>query len=279
MRKPIASDKFYIGDPDKLYEQVNSFLFNVTGTGVKVGIVPHAGYVYSGKCAGKVYSRFREEVDTVILLGPNHSGVGNEVSFSSQSFLIPFGRINIDLELEKKILKKAEEEKLDVGKNEKAHDYEHSLEVQLPFLQRVLGNVKIIPILLKEMSYENCLKFSKSVYSCVKKSNKKVKVIVSSDFTHYGEVYDFVLFKENIKENLYKLDEKAIDFILNFDSKSFYNYALKNTTICGVFAITVGVELAKLFNCENSERVCFYNSGDITGDYNNSVNYAGIIFK
>jgi len=279
MRKPIASDKFYIGDPVKLYEQVNSFLFNIRNEGVKVAVVPHAGYIYSGKCAGKVYSMFKGKADTIILLGPNHTGIGNKISFSFQSFLIPFGKIDVDLELGKEILKKAKEENLDASENEEANNYEHSLEVQLPFLKTILDKVKIAPIILKEISYEDCLKLSKVIYSSAKKLNRKIKVIISSDFTHYGEIYNFIPFKENIKENLYKLDKKAIDFILNLDSIHFYDYALANTTICGMFAITVGIELAKLFECKIAEKVCYFTSGELMKDYTTSVSYAGIVFK
>lgn len=279
MRRPIASNKFYPGDPVELHKQINNFLFNLRDEKIKVAIVPHAGYIYSGECAGKVYSRLKGKVDTVILLGPNHTGLGNKISFSFQSFLIPFGKMDIDLELGKKILRKAKEEKLDADENEKAHDYEHSLEVQLPFLHMILGEVKIVPIILKDMSYENCLKLSKIIYSAAENLNRKIKIIISSDFTHHGEAYDFVLFKENIKENLYRLDKKAIDFILNFDSKGFYDYALKNTTICGSFAITIGIELAKSSGCKKAEEICYLTSGDVTGDYSNSVGYTGIIFK
>lgn len=279
MRNPIASDQFYIGNPVKLYEQISNFLFNVRNENVKVAIAPHAGYIYSGKCAGKVYSTFKGDVDTVILLGPNHTGIGNKISLSFQNFLIPFGKIDIDIKIGKEILERAKQEKLDANENEEAHNYEHSLEVQLPFLYIVLKEIKIVPIILKDLSYDDCVKFSKVIYDAVKNSNKKIKILISSDFTHHGPSYGFILFKENIKENLYKLDKKAIDFILNFNSKEFYDYASKNTTICGFLAITVGLELAKLFDSKSVENVCYFTSGDITGDYKNSVGYAGIIFK
>ncbi len=283
MRRPIASDKFYVSDPVKLYEQVSSLLINAKKQDVKIAIAPHAGYDYSGKCAGEVYSRFElfliKDVETIILLGPNHSGIGPKVSLSHQSFLTPFGKAEIDLDLMKLIKRNSDLEEISVYENEEAHNNEHSLEVQLPFIQTVFGNdIKIVPMIFKDMSYEECLIFSKILFNAIVESGRKVRIIVSSDFTHHGYFYDFVKFKENVREELFNLDMKSINFILNFDSLAFYEYAVKETTICGIFAITIGIELAKLFSCAHSEKVSYYNSGDVSKDYENSVNYAGIIF-
>ena len=282
MRKPIASDSFYSSDPSELFSQVKSFLLEVNKEDAEIIISPHAGYIYSGRCAGEVYSRFdkKEKIDTIILLGPNHSGVGENISISFQSFLTPFGKVDNDNELGRLILNNAKEEGLDIDENQNAHNSEHSLEVQLPFVQTVYGNeVGIVPLIFRKMSHEGGIKFAEVIYRSVKNLERKVKIVLSSDFSHYGDFYGFIPFTDNIKENLYNLDMKAVDFILNLDSYNFYNYAIKKTTICGIYAIIVGIELAKLFNFNSVEKVCFYNSGDVTRDYSNSVDYVGIIFK
>jgi len=281
MRKPIASDSFYPSSPMELYEQVRKFFVSSKKEDVEIAIAPHAGYAYSGKCAGEVYSRFKtkEKVDTIILLGPNHSGIGPKIGLSFQNFLTPFGKIENDLDFGKLILRKSEEENLDVGENEDAHNKEHSLEVQLPFLQTVFGKeIKITPIILKDFTYEECMIFAKIIYFSIKSLNQKIKIIISSDFSHYGKLYGFIPFENDVREKLYNLDDKAVKFILDLDSEKFYEYALSDTTICGTFAITIGIELAKLLNAVNVEKVCFYNSGNITGDYENCVNYIGVVF-
>jgi len=276
MRNPIAADRFYSGNPVDLQRQIEGMLIDAEKEDIKVAIVPHAGYEYSGKCAGEVYSRIDSNAETIILLGPNHTGFGNDISLSLQGFLTPLGKVESDLELAKLILEKGDGF---IFENEDAHNPEHSLEVQLPFLQYILGNFKIVPILLKNLSYDSCVRLAKILFDSIQKTGRNVKVIISSDFSHYGEVYGFVPFKEDIRNKLYELGEKVINFILDFDSEGFYEFAIKNTTVCGIFSITVGIELAKLFGCKKAEKVCFYTSGDITGDYDISVNYAGIVFK
>ncbi|MBU3907317.1 MAG: AmmeMemoRadiSam system protein B [Nanoarchaeota archaeon] len=280
MRKPIAADSFYAGDPLELSKQVMDFIIDVKGKGdVKIAIAPHAGYIYSGKCAGEVYSRIKWKPETVILIGPNHSGIGPSIAVSLQSFLTPLGKLEADLELVRMIIGNAKDD-LDINENEGAHQFEHSLEVQLPFLQTVIkSEIKIVPIILKEMPYESCAKLAEIIFYSIKNLKRKVLVIVSSDFTHYGNTYGFAPFVKNVREELYKIDEKAIDFILQLNSRDFYDYARKNTTICGFLAITAGIELAKLMQCKEAEKVCFYTSGDVTKDYENSVNYAGIVFR
>lgn len=283
MRNPIASDRLYPGNPMELYEMINKYFVKLNKKDVKIAIVPHSGYIYSGKCLGRVYSHFDlekiKDVETVILLGPNHTKIGNKISFSEQSFLTPFGKVEVDLDLIKQIKNSALEINLSVEENEEAHNKEHSLEVQLPFMQQVFNkNLKIVPIIFKSMDYEECVFFAKVLFDCISNSGKKVLVIVSSDFTHHGKSYNFEKFKENFREKLYDVDKKSVDFILDFNSKGFYDYAVSETTICGVFSITIAIELSKLFDLKNSENVSYYNSGDITGDYENSVNYAGVVF-
>lgn len=279
MRKPIASDRFYSGNPEKLQNQINNSLFNIRNENVQIAIAPHASYLHCKKCLGEIYSTLKEEIDTIIILAPDHSNIGKKISLTEQNFLTPLGKTQIDLKLEKEILKNAKENSLIIEENETAHQQEHSIEVQLPYIQTIFKNTKIVPILLENLNYKECINFAKIIYYSIKKLNKKTKIIISSDFTHYGEFYNFTPFKENIRENLHNLDKKAIDFILKFNSENFYNYAKNNTNICGIYSITTGIELAKLFSCNNAKKISYYTSGDFSKDYSISVNYAGIIFK
>jgi MEMO1 family protein len=277
MRKPIASDRFYKGDHEELKEQVESFLSNKKKSNAKIAIVPHAGYIYGGKCMGETYSKLYGDCNTIILIGPNHANKDPTVNLSLQSFLTPLGKINIDLDIATHILSQAKIFGLSAEENEHAHEAEHSIEVQLPFIQTLLPNTKIVPILIGNLSFEEALKLSRIIYYASR--NKNIKIIISSDFSHYGEIYDFTPFTENIKENLHNLDLKAIEFILDSESKSFYDYAKENTTICNIAGIVIAIELAKLFSCPKIEKTAFTSSADFSEDYSASVNYCGIIFK
>jgi AmmeMemoRadiSam system protein B len=277
MRRPIASDRFYEGNPEKLKSQVESFLSNIKNSNAKIAIVPHAGYIYGGKCMGDTYSKLIGNCETVIIIGPNHAKKDPTINISFQSFLTPLGKTNVDLDLGSQILSQAKIFGLHTEENEHEHEKEHSIEVQLPFIQTLFPTAKIIPILIGNLSFEESLKLSRIIYYASR--NKNIKIIISSDFSHYGEIYDFTPFTENIKENLHNLDLVAIDFILNSESKSFYDYAKEKTTICSISGIVTAIELAKLFSCPTIEKTAFISSADFSNDYSSSVNYCGIIFK
>ncbi|MCK5608793.1 AmmeMemoRadiSam system protein B [Candidatus Pacearchaeota archaeon] len=277
MRKPIASDRFYEGNPEKLKEQLEGFIKKDRNSNAKIAIVPHAGYIYGGQCMGDTYSELIGDCDTVIIIGPNHANRNPTVNISFQSLLTPLGRINTDLDLSTHILSQSKVFGLDAEENERAHEKEHSLEVQLPFIQTLFPNAKVIPILIGDLSFEEALKLSRIIYYAAR--NKNIKIIISSDFSHYGEIYDFTPFTENIKENLHNLDLEAIKFILDSESASFYRYAKEHTTICCIAGIVIAIELAKLFSCPIVKKTAFISSADFSNDYSASVNYCGIIFK
>jgi len=277
MRKPIASDRFYPGDPEKLKKQLESFLPNYPNSNAKIAIVPHAGYIYGGNCMGETYSKLKKECDTIIILGPNHANREPLVNISFQNFLTPLGKTSIDLDLANHILSQSKIFRLKTEENERAQESEHSIEIQLPFIQTLFPEAKIIPILIGDLSFEESLKLSRIIYYTSR--NKKIIVIISSDFSHYGEIYKFTPFVKNIKENLYNLDLRAINFILDSESRSFYNYAKEYTTICSISGIVIAIELAKLFSCPKIEKTMFLSSADFSNDYSNSVNYCGITFS
>lgn len=270
MRKPVVSGSFYPADKSELIDELNELLVGKKEN-VKACIVPHAGYLYSGKLAGKVLGKIKEK-KTFIILGVNHSGLGSRISFSFQDFSTPLGIVRNNKSLGEKILEKL---KLlayaDI--NETAHSQEHSIEVILPFLQLSQKQFDIVPVILKDMTDVAC---ERVAYILSKFMNEDICVVVSSDFTHLGLSYGFMPFTDNIKENLYSLDKIIIDSILALDSKSVYEKARKST-VCGVYGVTILTEIAKLMRWK-ARLVDYYTSGDVTGDFNNSVGYAGILF-
>ena len=272
MRKPVVAGQFYPENKGDLIDEARKYLGKQKKEGVKACIVPHAGYLYSGKLAGQVLGRI-EEKKTFIILGVNHSGFGSRISFSFEDFSTILGIVKNNKQLGEKILEKL---KLlgyaDV--NENAHAGEHSIEVILPFLQLSQKQFDVVPIILKDMTDVAC---QRAAYILSKFVDKDICIIVSSDFTHYGLSYGFLPFAYNVKENLHSLDKGIIDSILALDSKSVYEKARKST-VCGIYGVTIVSELAKILGWK-AKLVDYYTSGDITGDYSNCVGYAGVVFS
>ena len=299
MRKAIVSGQFYLSDKSSLKGQVESCFFNKFGPGSLPKafnlkqrkfalIVPHAGFPYSGACAAWAYKSLfevkKEDMpETIILLGPCHSGYGKtSFSLSLENFETPLGMVENDDELGNALIEAASS--LGLQQDEAAHKLEHSLEVQLPFLQfcytLMKKEFKIVPIVVSATDYEQCAKLANAIFNVLeeKKLGEKVCVIASSDFTHYGLSYGFVPFTKNVKENLYALDKGAIAPILKLDSKNFYKKAT-SLTICGYSPIVIAVELAKLLGAKKAELLKYYTSGDVLNDYSNAVGYASIAIE
>lgn len=270
IRKPAVAGQFYPKDKGELEEQVKNFLGSKKEN-IKAAIVPHAGYMFSGKLAGDVLSRFADKKDFIIL-GVNHSGLGSKISISLEDFETPLGIVKNNSALSNKILKTLKEFGAKV--DETPHNHEHSIEVQLPFLQLSQKRFEIVPILLKDLSFDECKKIAESLACYV---DENIALVVSSDFTHYGSSYGFVPFTKEVKKNLYSLDNEIIVNILNQNSKKVYELAGKST-VCGLYGITILAEIAKMKDWK-AKLVEYYTSGDIIGDFSNAVGYAGIIFS
>ena len=263
MREPYVSGSFYEGNFNNLNKQIENCFEKGPGElptkrknkDIKCIISPHAGYFFSGKCMAWVYKEIGESKfpDVYVIIGTNH--YSSETLVNLDDWETPFGVIknfNQDLGLEKSKM-----------------EQEHSVEVQLPFLQFVskdrLKELKILPIVTNM--------YNKNVVEKLRKIKNKV-VIASSDFTHYGDNYNYKPFVYNKKENLYEMDKKAIDFILKLDTKGFLEYS-KNKTICGRGAIAIVMDVCK---DSKARLIDYYTSGDIINDYNNAVGYGGVVF-
>jgi hypothetical protein len=279
MRKAIVAGSFYPADKNLLEKQIKSFLSSIkTESGKsRVVISPHAGYVFSGQTAVKSISCL-EKAETFIILGANHNYSGNaDIIFSLEDFETPLGIIENNAELSEKLADLAIKSKIKSEFNENLHMREHSIEVQLPFLQVLFSRDKFrfIPIIINTKKIDVLKKFAEILFQFMKKS--KISVIASSDFTHYGYNYGFVPFTNNIKENLEKLDMMAIKPILDLNTESFVEKSEK-TTICGSAPISLAMEIAKKLKCKKGKLIDYKTSAEISGDYNNAVSYAGIRF-
>ncbi|MBR9677212.1 AmmeMemoRadiSam system protein B [Candidatus Woesearchaeota archaeon] len=276
-RKPIVAGSFYPEDFNELDKAINNSFTQELGPGelpgkrtnkkLKAIIVPHAGITYSGMCAAWAYKELGESVfaKTYILLGPNHSGIDGGVLLDD--FMTPFGIVKTDKSLAQKLIANGLQE------SKKSHDSEHSIEVQLPFLQFVsrdnLSNLQIIAITISE-DYSKAAQVIKKTLEQTGKADDVI-FIVSSDFTHYGQSYNYIPFVYNIDEELDRLDGKAFELIKKFDITGFDDF-LKDTkaTICGAYAIKTLMQLVD----GKVELLCYYRSSKLTKDQKNSVSYA-----
>ena len=287
IRKPIVAGQFYEGDFDSLNKQIIECFESKKGPGALpinkrngcvLGVVaPHAGYLFSGPCAAWSYKEIAESEfpDLFVIIGPNHSGAGR-TSTILDDWETPFGIIKTDEEFGKKLISNS-----CIVEDATAHLHEHSIEVQLPFLQFVskdyLKDLRFIPITIG--FDRNIKELALGIKKTIEESGKKVCVIASSDFTHYGFSYGYVPFSANVKENMQKLDNGAISFIKALDSEGFLNYVkAKEATICGAVPIAILIELMK-DKAKKVNLMHYYTSADIMGDYNNAVGYASIVFR
>lgn len=270
-REPVAAGAFYPLDykklnetieksfPKKPYKQRQGFLHGM--------ISPHAGYLYSSKTAGYAYYELsKHEARTFVILGPNHTGMGDDLSIMyNASYRTPLGTVKTDTELGRRVCKA-----VGVTNDFLAHSREHSIEVQLPFLQYLYSDkLRILPIVLKEVSLDQ-LKALGSVLA-----DEDVTVIASSDFTHHGSIYGYEPFT-NPKIEMYEHDMKAIQLIQELKVNEFHKLASKGT-ICGYKPITVLMQAMK----EREAKPHFLNystSADVTKDYENVVSYASLVF-
>jgi AmmeMemoRadiSam system protein B len=265
-RSPAVAGRFYPEDPQALLEEVQRHLEHETPkVSAKGVIVPHAGFKYSGDVAGSVYSRI-EIPDTVILLGPNHTGMGERIAiFSHGSWIMPFGDLEIDANLTKAIL-----QNLPIAhESEEAHRFEHSLETQLPFLQYFRKQFKLVPICLMRLSFDECQLLAKAIVQAVQSYERTVLIVASSDMTHY-ESHTSASAKDHI----------AIDQILKMDSEGLFRTVEKEgITMCGVNPATVMLAACKELGATQAELARYMTSGEISGDMDQVVGYAGMIVR
>ncbi|UCD03556.1 MAG: AmmeMemoRadiSam system protein B [Candidatus Woesearchaeota archaeon] len=285
IREPAVAGTFYPDSPEELKAEIKKCIKDGPGEELKTrnihGIIsPHAGYSYSGVGAAYAHKALAESgyPETLILLGPAHMIGANSIWLGSD-WSTPIGKVEVDRELGREI---AQDELFDI--NPDSHVSEHSLEVQLPFIQyfsqkHKLKLPKIVPILFSStLNADLAEKFAEIIYSKIK--DKDVKIVVSSDFTHYGIGYGYLPFVGlNVKDKIYDLDKKAIEYIEKLDLKGFVEYVNKTeATICGAFPISVVISLAKKLGSKGAKLLKYYTSGDVVSSYSNSVSYAAIEF-
>ena len=279
IRKPAVAGSFYAGDSKSLKRQIENCFLDKIGPGeiplvnpekqnnITGLISPHAGYIYSGPVEANGFYKIALDgkPDTIIILGPNHRGFGEDVSIMVEGkWETPLGELEIDAEMAEDILRNSK-----IIKNDnKAQQFEHSIEVQLPFIQYVFGkDIKFVPICMTRQDINTDIEIAQSICSSV--ADKNVLIVASSDFTHYEP-----------QEYAVNIDMKAINAILEFNPKKLYDMIYhQNLTMCGPGPVATMLIACKALGAKKAELLKYATSGDITGMYDQVVGYASIIIR
>jgi AmmeMemoRadiSam system protein B len=268
IRLPAVAGRFYPDEPVRLRADIDSFL---AGGGrekkirARACLVPHAGYMYSGKVAGEVYGRM-DIPGRVILLGPRHFPRGAPLAILSDgAWQTPLGMVPIDTLLAEKIVRAFPRLREDAV----AHGAEHSLEVQLPFLQRLTPSFAFVPIVIGPAQWEPLESLGRALASVIAAEREPILLIASSDMNHYES--DAVT---RVK------DRKAIDRILALDARGLFDTVRdENISMCGYAAVVAVLIAARELGGTEAELVRYATSGEVNGDMQEVVGYAGILIK
>ncbi len=276
IRKPAVAGQFYAGSKDGLINQIESCFLGERGPGSlpKMGIredglkgvvVPHAGYVYSGEIATHSYLTVADNgfADTFIILGPNHTGIGSGISmYPGGVWETPLGKIPVD----EGVVKKLEGGIIDIDKT--AHIYEHSIEVQLPFLQYISDgkNFSFVPICMAMQDYETSREVGESIAGVIKSENKKIVIIASSDFSHVGFNYSTSPPSgERVDKYAMRQDKIAIDKILKLDARGLVESVYqRNITMCGYGCVASMLVAAKKLGAKKAKLLKYGNSFEVS---------------
>jgi AmmeMemoRadiSam system protein B len=264
VRQPYVAGQFYEASAPLLRQQVERYsVKGLSKKGAIAVIAPHAGLIYSGSVAGAVYSSIVPP-DTFILLGPNHTGLGATVAVYPDGYWqTPLGALKVNGELSESIMLKCNL----CNSDQIAHNYEHSLEVHLPFIASMENVPYIVPIAIMKASLSECAEIGHALAEAIRGYGKKVTISASTDMSHY--VSDTMA---------RRLDAMAIEKMLQLDPSGLYEVVAKNRiSMCGVLPVTVALYAANALGAKEATLIKYTTSAEVSGDYNHVVGYAGII--
>jgi AmmeMemoRadiSam system protein B len=266
IRNPVVAGTFYPGSASLLKQKISEFIDEESAKEDVVGLVsPHAGYMYSGPVAGAVISRVSFK-DTFVIMGPNHTGMGQPFSIMTEGiWKTPLGDVEIDAELASAILEASPTLRAD----HVAHLEEHSIEVQLPFLQYFEQDVKIVPVVIAKGTGDIYKEIGHGIAEACKSLGREAVIMASSDMNHY-EPHHIANEK----------DSKAIEAILALDEEELLSRVAEfRISMCGYGPTVALLSACKAMGATRAELVSHQTSGDVTGDHHSVVGYAGILIK
>ncbi|MCX5833202.1 MAG: AmmeMemoRadiSam system protein B [Deltaproteobacteria bacterium] len=268
IRKPVVAGSWYPGDPDVLTRDIKAYLKKVPGDGVGgrvVGLIsPHAGYLYSGQIAAHGYKLIQgQRFDSVIVIGPSHRSSFRGASvYNSGGFETPLGVVPVDADLADRIIAHGGS----IAFYPQAHLQEHSIEIQIPFLQVVLGQFSFVPIVMGDQDRRACQELAEAISKAVK--GKKVLVVGSSDLSHFHS-YDKAV----------KLDRRVVDLVQKMDTDGLIReLGSGSCEACGGGPMVVTMLVAGKLGSTGVKVLKYANSGDVTGDTGRVVGYLSVAF-
>jgi AmmeMemoRadiSam system protein B len=268
IRPSAVAGRFYPDDPSRLRSEVDTFL--ACGSHEKkiraiACVVPHAGYVYSGSVAGEVYRRL-EIPRRIILIGPRHYPRGAALAIHSDgAWQTPLGMAPVDHLLAGKIVRAFPELREDAV----AHSTEHSLEVQLPFLQQIVSSFAFVPIVIGPAQWSTLDRLGRALAAVIASESEPVLLIASSDMNHYES--DAVT---RVK------DRKAIEQILALEPRNLFETVREEQiSMCGYAAAVAVILAAKELGATHAELIRYATSGEVNGDLQEVVGYAGMVIR
>ncbi|MDV3103177.1 MEMO1 family protein [Thermococcus waiotapuensis] len=289
VRYPAVAGSFY-PDDETLLGMLERFFRDLGEEGNKrkitAGVAPHAGYVFSGYTASRTYKAIFEDglPETFVILGPNHTGLGSPIAvYPEGEWLTPLGGVEVDSEMAKAIARLSGIADLD----KRAHTYEHSIEVQVPFIQYIAEqagkDVKIVPITLGIQDEEVARDLGKAIFEASKGLGRDVVVIASTDFTHYGVVYGYVPFRARADELPHRIKEwdfQVIRHILDFDVDGMFNEVRKlDHTMCGPGGVGTAIVYSRLAGAVEAELLHYTTSFEVSRSTDAVVGYASIVMR
>jgi AmmeMemoRadiSam system protein B len=270
MRYPAVAGQFYEGKEDALRKQIKACFQHSLGPGevptlekgerkIKGAVSPHAGYMFSGAVAAHVCSALAKDgfPDSFLIIGPKHTSLGSPVAITTEESSTPLGNVAVDTELAKKLHTGVIDDDL------MAHRGEHSIEVQLPFLQYLKPDIKFVPLCIGHQTFKMAKEIGKIISKAIQ--GKDVVVMASTDFSHYVP-----------QELAKKKDKMAIDAIINLDAKTLYKTVDKyNISMCGYGPVMAMIEAV---NGSEANLLKYSTSGDVM-EMRDVVGYGALIVK
>lgn len=266
IRKPVVSGQFYPEEASELKKAIEEFKpRDCAKLSASALILPHAGYTYSGRVAvttvSKVLARKR-----IIILGPNHTGYGADFGlWPKGKWITPLSEIEIDEELSSKILGSGDE----IIADELAHNFEHSIEVELPILYYFFKEFKFVPIVCQTCALSNYESAAEQIYSAIKNIKNEVMLVASSDMTHYEP--DLAVRRK---------DRLALECIINLDAQGLLKTVKKdNISMCGIAPVAILLLVMKKIGATKANVSLYQTSADAGADKNSVVGYAGVVIS
>ncbi|HTZ16817.1 MAG TPA: AmmeMemoRadiSam system protein B [Dissulfurispiraceae bacterium] len=265
-RLPAVAGQFYEGNPARLKKQVEQYVVkDAEKQKVTAILSPHAGLMYSGHVAGALYSSIRFP-KTFVLLGPNHTGLGPAMSImGSGEWEIPTATFLVDEELGRKVKERVPR----LVEDTQAHMYEHSLEVQLPFIAYSSDECRILPISIMKASLEECEAMGRGIADAIREAGYDVVIVASSDMSHFEQ--------DSVAR---RIDNLAIKEVLDLDPEGLYSVVLREQiTMCGFIPAVVMLYAARKLGATEARLIKYATSAEVNGDFDRVVGYAGIVVR